>query len=89
VKAREVARAEGLHFAYIGNVPGLADAGTTWCLGCKKPSIERDIYAITRLDVANGKCRFCGVKDRRRLELAVPSLLTACAERGRAAVPTR
>jgi pyruvate formate lyase activating enzyme len=62
VNARDAARAEGLRFAYIGNVPGLADAGTTWCPGCKKAIIERDIFAVTRLDVAGGKCRFCGMK---------------------------
>ena len=53
---------EGLRFAYIGNVPGLADAGTTWCPGCKRAIIERDIFSVTRLDVIGGKCRFCGVK---------------------------
>jgi pyruvate formate lyase activating enzyme len=62
VKARDIARAEGLHFAYIGNVPGLSDSGTTWCPGCKKAIVERDIFAVTRLDVSGGKCRFCGVK---------------------------
>jgi pyruvate formate lyase activating enzyme len=62
VKAREAARAEGLHFAYVGNVPGLADAGTTWCPGCKKAIVERDIFAVTRTDVGGGKCRFCGAK---------------------------
>ncbi len=62
VGARAAARAEGLNFVYIGNVPGLADAGTTWCPGCKKAVIERDIFAVTRLDIAVGKCRFCGTK---------------------------
>lgn len=62
LKAREVARAEGLHFVYVGNVPGLEDAGTTWCPHCKKAVVERDIFAVKRLDIANGKCRFCGTK---------------------------
>lgn len=62
VGAREVACAEGLHFAYVGNVPGLSDAGTTRCPACKKPIIERDIFAVTRLDLVDGKCRFCGTK---------------------------
>jgi pyruvate formate lyase activating enzyme len=62
VKAREAARAEGLRYAYIGNVPGLADAGTTWCPGCKKAVIERDIFAVTALNLTAGKCRFCGTK---------------------------
>jgi pyruvate formate lyase activating enzyme len=62
VKARDAARAEGLRYAYIGNVPGLTEAGTTWCPGCKKSIIERDIFTVTRLDVIGGKCRFCGAK---------------------------
>jgi len=62
VKARDAARAEGLRFVYVGNVPGLPDAGTTWCPGCKKAIIERDIFAVTRLELAAGKCRFCETK---------------------------
>jgi pyruvate formate lyase activating enzyme len=62
VKARDLARAEGLRFVYVGNVPGLPDAGTTWCPGCKKAIIERDIFAVTRLELAGGKCRFCETK---------------------------
>lgn len=62
VKARDVARAEGLRFVYVGNVPGLEDAGTTWCPHCKKAVVERDIFAVKRLAIADGKCRFCGTK---------------------------
>jgi pyruvate formate lyase activating enzyme len=62
LKARDAARAEGLHYVYIGNVPGLEGAGTTWCPNCKKAVVERDIFAVTRLDVTGGKCRFCGTK---------------------------
>ena len=62
VKARDVARAEGLRFVYVGNVPGLEDAGTTWCPNCKKAVVERDIFAVKRLAIADGKCRFCGAK---------------------------
>jgi pyruvate formate lyase activating enzyme len=56
IKARDAARAEGLRYVYIGNVPGLEGAETTWCPGCKKAIIERDISAVTRLDIADGKC---------------------------------
>ncbi len=62
VKARDLARAEGLHYVYIGNVPGLEGAGTTWCPNCRRAVVERDIFAVTRLDVKDGKCRFCGTK---------------------------
>ena len=62
LKAREAARAEGLRYVYIGNVPGLDGAETTWCPNCKKAVIERDIFAITAFNLESGKCRFCGTK---------------------------
>lgn len=37
MKARDAARAEGLHYAYIGNVPGLEGAETTLAQTVKKP----------------------------------------------------
>jgi pyruvate formate lyase activating enzyme len=62
VKARDAGRAEGLRYVYIGNVPGLEGAETTWCPNCKKAVVERDIFAVTRMDIADGKCRYCGTK---------------------------
>jgi len=62
VQARDTARAEGLRYVYIGNVPGLEGAGTTWCPHCGKAVVERDIFAVTQLDIVEGKCRYCGTK---------------------------
>lgn len=62
VTARNVARSEGLRYVYIGNVPGLDDAETTWCPNCKQAVIERDIYAVTSFRLTNGKCPSCGNK---------------------------
>ncbi len=59
LRAREEARAAGLRYVYIGNVQGVADAGTTFCPGCHRAVIERDIFAVTALRLADGKCRFC------------------------------
>jgi len=59
VTARDLARAAGLRYAYIGNVRGIPDAETTFCPGCRRPLIERDLFAITRFDLAGGKCKFC------------------------------
>ena len=56
------ARAEGLRYVYFGNVPGLAGAGTTWCPNCKRAVIERDLFAVTALNLDAGRCRFCGTK---------------------------
>jgi pyruvate formate lyase activating enzyme len=62
VRARDAAQSEGLHFVYIGNVPGLDGAETTFCPNCKKAVIERDIFAVTALHLDAGKCRFCGAR---------------------------
>lgn len=62
VRARDIARAAGLRYAYIGNVPGLADAGTTFCPGCRRPVVERDIYTVTAVHLAGGCCDRCGTK---------------------------
>jgi pyruvate formate lyase activating enzyme len=62
VKARDAARGEGLRYVYIGNVPGLEGAETTFCPNCKKPVIERDIFALTALNLTDGKCRWCGAR---------------------------
>jgi pyruvate formate lyase activating enzyme len=62
VKARAAAGSEGLRYVYIGNVPGLEGAETTWCPNCKKAVVERDIFAVTALNLAKDKCRSCGAR---------------------------
>lgn len=59
VKARATARAAGLRYVYLGNVRGVADAETTFCPGCKRPVIERDLFAVKRMDIDQGRCRRC------------------------------
>ena len=60
IQAREIARAAGLRYVYIGNVPGLPDAADTHCPNCRRVVIERDIFAVTHTELAAGKCRSCG-----------------------------
>ena len=62
MKARAAARSEGLRYVYIGNVPGLEGAETTWCPNCKQAVVERDIFAVTALHLTDGKCRGCGAR---------------------------
>ncbi len=62
VTARDIARTAGLRYTYIGNVRGIPDAETTFCPGCKRPVIERDLFAITRFELTEGKCKFCQTK---------------------------
>ena len=59
LQARDLARAAGLRYVYIGNVPGLRGAADTSCPNCHRPIVERDIFAVTRLELAGGKCRHC------------------------------
>ncbi|TMG84705.1 MAG: AmmeMemoRadiSam system radical SAM enzyme, partial [Betaproteobacteria bacterium] len=44
-RARRIARAEGLHYVYTGNVHD-SEGGTTFCPACAKPVIVRDWYEI-------------------------------------------
>ena len=62
LSARDIARAEGLNYVYVGNVRGIPNVENTVCPGCHQVIIERDVFAITRFDLADGKCRHCQTK---------------------------
>jgi pyruvate formate lyase activating enzyme len=62
LKARDVARAAGLHYVYIGNCPEAEDAETTFCPGCKKPVVERNVFSVLEMRVVDGKCATCGTR---------------------------
>lgn len=59
-RARQIARAAGLHHVYTGNVRDI-DGGSTRCPSCDSLLIKRDGYRILsyRLD-ASGACMDCG-----------------------------
>ena len=58
-KARQVAIDEGLHFAYLGNVPE-HPGGHTYCPHCQKMLIRRIGYRVNVLGLKDGKCQYCG-----------------------------
>lgn len=58
-KARQIGLSVGLHFVYIGNVPGHSGENT-YCYKCKRPVISRSGYTIKEYEVSGGKCAFCG-----------------------------
>lgn len=60
-KAREAGLAAGLHYVYIGNVPG-HPGENTYCPHCKKIVIKRSGYNILENNVKNGKCPHCSEK---------------------------
>jgi pyruvate formate lyase activating enzyme len=55
--AEEVALKEGLHYAYIGNVPGLGDE--TKCPNCKRTVVKRRGFTLEWNHVNQGRCKFC------------------------------
>jgi pyruvate formate lyase activating enzyme len=59
-RARNIAMANGVRYAYTGNVHD-EEGGSTYCHGCGAKLIGRDWYEITAWNLtAEGKCRKCG-----------------------------
>ena len=58
-RAYNIGKKSGIKHIYIGNVPG-SEYENTICPKCKKIVIERSGYHVSRIDIAHGKCRFCG-----------------------------
>ena len=57
--ARKVAREVGLHYVYLGNVPG-NEGESTYCPGCGEVVIRRIGYHIIKNAIKGGKCPKCG-----------------------------
>jgi pyruvate formate lyase activating enzyme len=59
-RARKIARANGVHYAYTGNVHD-PEGSSTWCHNCGDILIERDWYQLDRWGLQdNGCCASCG-----------------------------
>ena len=57
-KLRNIALDGGLHYVYLGNVPGHTGENTI-CPNCHKTVIGRVGYRIFENNINDGKCRFC------------------------------
>jgi pyruvate formate lyase activating enzyme len=61
-RARAIARANGIRFAYTGNVHD-RDGGSTYCANCGALVIERDWYSLGRYALTgDGRCEACGAR---------------------------
>jgi pyruvate formate lyase activating enzyme len=58
-QAHEIARGEGVQFAYIGNVGGHA-ANHTYCPECGEVLIQRVGFAVQGYHLDGNQCGFCG-----------------------------
>jgi pyruvate formate lyase activating enzyme len=54
-------REAGLHFVYLGNVPGHMGQDTI-CPGCGEILIRRTGFGIESASITNGKCPFCATE---------------------------
>ena len=60
-RAYRTGQAAGLHYIYLGNVPG-SQAESTFCYNCGRLLIERIGYRIAMNNVADSKCPDCGTE---------------------------
>ncbi len=58
-RAWQIGRDVGLHYVYVGNLPG-HHAESTFCPGCGGLVIERSGYWLGRRNLRDGKCTACG-----------------------------
>ena len=61
VKAYKIAKAVGLHYVTVGNVPGHI-YNSTFCPECKEILIHRVHFAVLVNNIINGRCKFCNHK---------------------------
>ncbi len=60
-RAADIAGAAGIHYVYLGNVPGNRRE-STYCPSCGEPVISRYGYHIRKIDITDGACAECGTR---------------------------
>jgi pyruvate formate lyase activating enzyme len=58
-RARNIAMEKGIHYAYVGNVPG-HPGNNTYCPGCHKAIVKRSGMFTTEIHIKEGRCEYCG-----------------------------
>jgi pyruvate formate lyase activating enzyme len=67
-RAREIALANGVHFAYTGNVHDKG-GGSTWCPACGHLLVGRNWYVLSEWNLTpEGACEACGARLPGRFE---------------------
>ena len=57
-RSREIAMSKGIHYAFVGNVPG-HPGNCTYCPRCGKEIIKRTGLFTTEIHLKNGRCEYC------------------------------
>lgn len=58
-RCKAIADAEGLHYVYIGNVPG-HKAENTFCPSCGNKIVTRSGFLVSEIEIKNNSCVYCG-----------------------------
>ncbi len=58
-RARDIAISKGIHYAFVGNVPG-HPGNSTYCPSCGKIVIKRSGFFPVEYHLKDGRCEFCG-----------------------------
>jgi pyruvate formate lyase activating enzyme len=57
-KAYQIAKSEGIHYPFVGNVPG-HPGNNTYCPKCGKTIVSRSGFFVTDIHIKNGRCEYC------------------------------
>ena len=57
-RARDIAMSKGIHYAFVGNVPG-HEGNCTYCPSCKRVVVKRDGMFTTEIHIKNDRCEYC------------------------------
>jgi pyruvate formate lyase activating enzyme len=60
-RAEAIGKAAGLHYVYLGNVPG-TKSENTYCYSCGRILVERRGYWIVANHITDSKCPQCGTR---------------------------
>ena len=66
---RDLAIKEGIHYVYLGNVPG-HEGCNTYCHHCGKILIDRKGYILNQVHIKEGRCEFCHTQIPGRWKMA-------------------
>ena len=55
---RRIALSEGIHYVYLGNVPGNKGCNT-YCHNCGEVLVERKGYVFRIINLEDGRCKLC------------------------------
>ena len=69
-RARDLAMARGIHYAFVGNVPD-HPGNYTYGPNCGKVLIGRSAIFLVENNLKHGHCKFCGAAIAGNLELRV------------------